>query len=144
MDYVINVLINFLFYISIPVVVRYIILRRPIKSKWVAIGILVPIFLGFSVLINIQRDAGQKKIYQELNMPYKPRAHMLGSPILYIAMALSYGIMRQGHKKSETINDERIQKDKDNNILSVCPNCKTEISTEFAYCHKCGNKIAQA
>jgi cadmium resistance protein CadD (predicted permease) len=101
MDYLINVLINFVFYISIPVVIRYVVLRKPIKSKWITIGILVPIFIGFSVLINIQRDEAQKKIYQELNMPYKPSPHMIGSPILYIAMALSYSIMRRGYKRDK-------------------------------------------
>jgi hypothetical protein len=145
MDYVINVLVYFLFYISIPIAIRYVILRRPIKRKWIVIGILVPIFIGFSILINIQRDESQKKIDQEFNMPYKPRPHMLGSPILYIAMALSYGILRRGHKKSETMKDASVQQITEaKNILPVCPHCKTEISTESAYCHKCGNKIAEA
>lgn len=145
MDYVINVLVYFLFYISIPIAIRYVILRKPIKSKWIVIGILVSIFIGFSILINIQRDEAQKKIYQEFNMPYKPRPHMLGSPILYIAMALSYGILRRGHKKLEKMKDESVQQIAEaKNILPVCPNCKTEISTESAYCHKCGNKIAEA
>jgi cadmium resistance protein CadD (predicted permease) len=100
-NYLINILVNFLFYISIPIAIRYVILRKPIKSKWIAIGILVPIFIGFSILINIQRDEGQKKIYQELNIPYKPRPHMIDSPMLYAAMALSFSILRRGHKNSE-------------------------------------------
>lgn len=41
-------LLNFTVYISIPIVVRYLILRKPLKSKWLAIGILVVIFIGFS------------------------------------------------------------------------------------------------
>ncbi len=100
-NYLINILVSFLFYISIPIAIRYVILRKPIKSKWIAIGILVPIFIGFSIVINIQRDEVQKKIYQELNMPYKSRPHMIGSPILYVAMALSYGILRRRNKNSE-------------------------------------------
>ena len=145
MDYVINVLVNSLFYISIPIAIRYVIMRKPIKRKWIAIVILVPIFIGFSVIINIQRDEVQKKIYQELNMPYKPRPHMIGSPILYIAMVLSYGILRRGNKKSGTMRDESVQQVAEiQNIMLVCPNCKTEILTGYAYCHKCGNKIAEA
>ncbi len=145
MDYVINILVSFLFYISIPIAIRYVILRKPIKRKWIAIGILVPIFIGFSILINIQRDEAQKKISQEFNLTYKPRTHMLGSPILYIAIALSYGILRRGHKKSGTMKDESVQQVAEaKNIMPVCPNCKTEISTESAHCHKCGNKIAEA
>lgn len=145
MGYVINVLVFFLFYSSIPIAIRYVILRKPIKSKWIAIGILVPIFIGFSIFINIQRDEAEKKLDQEFNMSYKPSPHMLGSPILYIAMALSYGILRRGYKKAETIKDESVQQVAEvKNILPVCPNCKTEISTESSYCNKCGNKIAEA
>lgn len=109
MEYVINVLIYFLFYISIPVTIRYVILRKPIESNWVVIAVLVPIFIGFSIFINIQRDEGLKKIHQELNVPYKPEPHMVGSPILYIAMALSYYILRRGHKKSKTMIDQSVR-----------------------------------
>lgn len=145
MDYVINALVNFLLYISIPLAIRYVILRKPIKSKWVAIGILAPIFFGFSILINIQRDEAQKRISQEFNVPYKPRPHMLGAPILYMAMALSYGILRSGDKKSETMNNESVnQVAEGKNNLPICPNCKTEISTGSIYCDKCGNKTAEA
>lgn len=98
-NYLLNIVLTFIFYISIPVAIRYAILRKSIKSRWVAVGILVPIFIGFSILINIQRDEGQMKIYQELNMPYKSGPHMIGSPVLYIAMALSYGILRKRSKK---------------------------------------------
>lgn len=143
-NYLITILVNFIFYISIPIVIRYVILRRPIKSKWIAIGILLPIFIGFSILINIQRDEGQKKIYQELNMPYKSRLHMIDSPILYVAMALSYSILHRRNKISETIKNESVQ------IMAetlskqlVCPNCIAKILIKSAYCNKCGSKIAK-
>ncbi len=106
MHYVINVLIYFSLYISIPLAIRYVILRKPIKSKWVTIGILIPIFIGFSIIINIQRDEAQKNIYQKLNLPYKSRPHMLGSPTLDIAMILSYIILRRRNRKSEGLKNE--------------------------------------
>jgi hypothetical protein len=98
-NFLLNIVFNLIFYISIPVVIRYAILRKPIKSKWVAVGILVPIFIGFSVFINIQVNEGQKKIFQELNMPYKPGPHLMGSSLLYAAMAISYGILRKRSTK---------------------------------------------
>jgi hypothetical protein len=58
--------INFLCYISIPITIRYLFLRKPIKNKWIAIGILVPIFIGFSILINIQRD----ELIENVNQRY--------------------------------------------------------------------------
>jgi|GEM_PF-2089945 len=106
MHYVINVLIYFSLYVSIPIAIRFVILRKPIKSKWVTIGILVPIFIGFSIFINIQRDEAQKNIYQNLNLPYKSRPHMLGSPTLYIAMILSYIVLRRRSRKSEVLKNE--------------------------------------
>jgi hypothetical protein len=143
MDNVINILIYFLIYISIPIAIRYVILRRPIKSKWIAIGILIPIFIGFSILINIQRDEAQMKLDQEFNMPYKPSPHMLGSPILYIAMALSYGILRRGHKNSAALKNKPIKEVAETNMSLFCPNCKTSIPIKSVYCHKCGNKLAE-
>lgn len=103
MDYVINFLLNFSFYISVPVVIRYMILRRPIKSKWITVSILALLFIGFSVLINAQKEAAIRNIYQEANLPYKPRPHMIGSPILIMAMIISYNIMRREKKNSVTV-----------------------------------------
>jgi len=144
MDYVINIIVNFLFYISIPIAIRYLILRKPIKSKWIAIGILVPIFIGCSILINLQRDEAQKKIYKELNMRYKPRPHMIGSPILYLALAFSYSILRRGYKNSTAMKSEPLQQVVGTrNVSSDCPNCKADISTDSVYCHKCGNMLTE-
>ena len=91
-------LINFLCYISIPIAIRYVFLRKPIKNKWIAIGILVPIYIGFSIFLNIQRDDLQRNISQRFSMPYVSKTHMLGSPMLGIVMILSYFILRRGHK----------------------------------------------
>ena len=88
-------------YISIPVAIRYAILRRPIQNKWIAMGILVPVFIGFAILINVQREEGQKRISQQLGIPYKSTPHMIGSPILYGAMVASYFILRRDRKKTE-------------------------------------------
>jgi hypothetical protein len=91
-------LINFLCYISIPIAIRYVFLRKPIENKWIAIGILVPIFIGFSILINIQRDDLNEKVNQKYGLQHKPGTHMIGSPMLYAVMLLSYFILRRGQK----------------------------------------------
>jgi len=88
-------------YMTIPLAIRYVILRRPIENKWIAIGILVPIFIGFSVLINIQRDEMGRKIDQAYGMPHTPRTHMLGTPILFGAMIASYFILRRSRKEAD-------------------------------------------
>ena len=95
----INFIGNFFLYISIPLLIRYVILKKPITSKWVTLGVLVFIFVGFSILINIQRDDLQGKLDADLNIPYTPKTHMVGSPLLYVAMAISYSILRRGNSQ---------------------------------------------
>jgi hypothetical protein len=43
-------LFNFIIYLSIPIVVRYLVLRKPLKSKWITISILLTIFIGFTIV----------------------------------------------------------------------------------------------
>ena len=100
-DGLFSMFLNLLTYISIPVIIRYVILRRPIEKKRTAIAILIPIFIGFSILISMQR----KEIYRQYNVPYEAINHMIGSPLLYGAMVFSYytlvGVRR---KKAKPIN----------------------------------------
>lgn len=105
MGYALNLLTYIVGYISIPVVIRYAILRRPIHNKWVAVGILIPIFIGFAILINVQRAEMQKKLLDGTGVPYKSSGHMIGSPILYVAMFFSYSILRRGSKKTNIASD---------------------------------------
>jgi hypothetical protein len=69
----IKVLLYMSLYMSIPVAIRYVVLRRPIENKWVAIAILAPIFIGFSVLINVQREDFRRKSSEQFGLPYKSR-----------------------------------------------------------------------
>lgn len=99
--YIINVVLAFLLYISGPVLIRYVLLRKPIESKWVTVGILVPFFIVFQLNNYIQKEVAQRKIYQELNIPYNARPTGSVSPILFLSMVLSYNILRrrEGTKK---------------------------------------------
>ena len=107
MEQTINFSINFLFYVSIPLIIRYIILRRPLNNKWIAFVILIPVFIGFSMLISEQK----KQFYQESGVNYKSR--MIGSPLLYSSMIGSYFILcgsfkrkREADKKNNSDNDD--------------------------------------
>jgi hypothetical protein len=100
--YLLNALSWFLLYISIPVIVRYIILRKPLENKWAAIGIIAPLFICFIIVTNIIRVESQKKLSQELGIPHRTRPHVVVTPMLAAAMLASYSIMRKGHKKSKS------------------------------------------
>src|SRR5665647_122575 len=95
-------------YMTIPLAIRYVILRRPIENKWIAIGILVPIFIGFAVLINIQRDEIGKRIDWEYGMSHTPRTHMFGSPVLFGTMILSYFILRRSRKDAKAGDENTV------------------------------------
>ena len=138
-----NIVVNVVMYISIPVAIRYAILRRPIQNKWIAIGILAPIFVGFAILINIQREEGQRQISQQLGIPYKSRPHMIGSPILYGTIIASYFILRRGRKKTEVDDSSTASTDSPVVRSSTCPKCKAEVIADSVYCHKCGNNITK-
>ncbi|HEY8037284.1 MAG TPA: hypothetical protein VIF37_17010 [Methylobacter sp.] len=144
MEPLFNILINFLLYISIPIAIRYAILRRPLRSKWIAVIILLPIFVAFATLIGNQREEGQKRIYEQAGITYRSTPHMIGSPILYAAMALSYFILRRGHAKKELTSDESMTSTNEKgNRPTICSKCMAEVSTDLSYCHHCGSKIAE-
>lgn len=108
MEKLFSVCVFIVAYMTIPVAIRYVILRRPIENKWIALGVLVPIFIGFSVLINIQSDEMGRNIDQSYGMPHTPRTHMLGTPILFGAMIASFFILRRGRKEAEETDDNKV------------------------------------
>lgn len=93
--YVIYAALNFLLYIAVPVLIRYGLLRRPIQTKAAAIAVLAPIAIGFTLLIWASKDELQRKVHQQAGIPYKRHGHMIGSPMLFLAMAASYSLLRR-------------------------------------------------
>jgi hypothetical protein len=128
----VNVASNIVVYLSVPVAIRYLILRRPIRSRWIAIAILVPLFVGFATLIGVQREERQRQFSQQLGIPYRSTPHIIGSPILYAAMVASYFILRGGRKKPRMGTDDS----------TACPRCNAELSKDAVYCSMCGKKIS--
>ena len=100
-DGVINILSWLTLYMSAPIIIRYVIMRRPIENKWIVIGMLVPIFIGCALLNNIHKEEGQKRLYQQLGIPHKSTKHIFGSPILDMAMITSYYILYRKRKETE-------------------------------------------
>ncbi|MBI9047246.1 MAG: zinc ribbon domain-containing protein [Anaerolineaceae bacterium] len=128
-----------LLYISIPIVIRFVILRKPIKRKWIAIGILAPIFIVFSILLNVQRERANIRIYQELNMPHKPKMHMIGSPLLYVAMMLSFRILCKDNIVGPFF---RTKTASSHHIISKCPQCGFDIKPDQKECEICGLNLS--
>ena len=109
MQYLFNITIYLALYLSVPFAIRFILLRRAMNRKWVAICILIPLFIMFSLFLNVQRDHARKQLAQEYGIPYKSRPHMIGSPVLYLPTALSYIILRKGHKNPAMVRKEPLE-----------------------------------
>lgn len=88
--------LKFLLYIFVPLVIRYVILQRPIYRKWVAAAILLPIFLVFVAFLNY---------YRLHNAPAT-----LGSPLLSAAMIFSFLILYKKRNKAKPLSKSKIEK----------------------------------
>lgn len=97
-DMIVNTLISFSAYLFFPLAIRFVFLRRPVRTRWAAILILLVIFVASAIELNRQRDKAHCELYKEIGLPYKPRPHMIGSPLLYIAIVVSYSILRKKEK----------------------------------------------
>lgn len=100
MEYIFNVATWFLVYISVPLSIRYIFLRKPIDNKWIAIAVLAVLFIIFGVIGNIIREQVLIDLADQTGIPYRQRTHMFGSIPLYIAMIFSYYILRKAKNTS--------------------------------------------
>jgi len=149
--YLLTFTISLVLYLALPLAIRFVILRRPIKQRWAAVCILIPLFVGFSVLINVQRDIGLKNLSYEYGLPHKPRPHMLGSLSLYLAMFASYYILRCKREEDNNHDSHHIEMSGDNpvetsshfslreNLVIIkCQSCGQAMSKRAERCPKCG------
>lgn len=79
---IINIIINLATYLAVPLLIRYVFYKKPIQRKWVAISILLPLFIIFAWALNVIRESAIPG-YQ----------HMIGSPLLWSSMIASYFIL---------------------------------------------------
>jgi len=142
MNYFINIVSNLFVYFSAPLAIRYIIFRRPIHRKWVAILVLIPIFVTLSIMVNIQREHLREKLYQEHNIPYSRRTTSTTPPILWLSMVASFFILTKNDRNSkkgdstESIcdkNNENIKQPINGKIITNQENkdCKQEADNEL-------------
>jgi preprotein translocase subunit Sec63 len=66
---------------------------------------LLPLFILFSVMLNIEREAASKAIDQQVGVVHTPGPHMFGSPLLYLAMALSYVVLMKSNADKKNTSD---------------------------------------
>ncbi|MFP3980583.1 MAG: hypothetical protein ACLFUY_04255 [Desulfobacterales bacterium] len=99
-------LLFFFIYISIPLIIRYGHLKRPVKTRKNAVFILIPLFIAFSYHIHIQKTEAQKEILEQIGAPARNTTpSMIGSPLLYGAMVASYFILRRKNRVKNSNND---------------------------------------
>lgn len=110
MEQIFNIIVNILMYLSIPLAIRFLILRRPIERKWVVVLILIPIFIVFAIFVNALKN----QYYQEIGVNYK--SHIIGSPILYASLIASYFILCFSSTTKKT-KDTAIKADAANNAI---------------------------
>ena len=137
----------FVFYLSVPILIRYMILRRPLKSKLVTIVVLFILFIFFSSIISIIREYGQIQLLQIFNIPYNTTHHIFGSPLLYLAIFFSYLILRKGYKL-KTDNTKQGIIGEESEIKYKCSNCGLisigrdyREDAERIYCSICNNEL---
>ncbi|MFW5930978.1 MAG: hypothetical protein ACOCQI_04415 [Desulfosalsimonas sp.] len=100
-------LLLFFIYISIPLIIRYGHLKRPVKTRKNAIFILIPLFIAFSYHVHTQKTEAQKEILEQIGAPDRNTTPgMIGSPLLYGAMAASYFILRRKNRLKSSNNDD--------------------------------------
>ena len=140
MTHLVNITIYLTIYLSIPAAIRFIILRRPVKRKWVAIVILLPLFFIFSAALSLQRTAAQNEIRRSAGLPQKTHSNSFGSPLLYSAMVANYYILRRKLSQKADAGAPEIRPI-DVGITRICPACRLQILPEARFCHRCGARI---
>lgn len=145
-------------YLSIPIIIRYLVLKRPIKRRFIIFIILIPIYLTFSFIIQQKRSKGQEEIYRKFNIPYENTSHMIGSPLLFTSMIIAYFILHKGAKNEIRKNDNETTNNKFDEQLNstdilpkeiVCPSCGSELllddeerRTKKVVCPVCNIRIS--
>lgn len=97
-----NLLTWLIAYMAIPVIVRFLILRRPTKTRWAAILIMLPIFVFFGIVGYKQKLDADKIILKGTPLENTRQPHIFGSALLFASVWLGYNILRRKNKDEVT------------------------------------------
>ena len=89
-----NLILNLLFYFSIPLVVRLLVLRRPFKKRWTAILLLFVLFLVIGGSVTELKEIEIVELKGSYGISPQMYTGRFGSPLLIGALFVSYYILR--------------------------------------------------
>ena len=89
-----NLILNGLFYFSIPLVVRLLVLRRPFKKRWTAILLLFVLFLVIGGSVTELKESEIVELKGSYGLSPHIYTGRFGSPLLIGALFVSYYILR--------------------------------------------------
>lgn len=147
------IIIQIVFCYSIPVIIRYIILRKPILRRVIALLLLIPLYLLFSMITSHFGN----KINENIKIPNSNSSNIPYVAILYSSLGFAYYILREGIKKEK----KQVIKKKDLDslikqhdsldilpLIIICPSCGSELILEenerkakSLLCPKCNVRI---
>ena len=120
----INILLFPLVYLSVPLCIRYVIFRRPLKNKWSVFSILFMLFIFFMPVNNI-RDITQS-LNGRVGVQHRNRTHLTDLTPLCISLYYGYVILRKKSARNRNLKNETDEK---NNIQEKLKSVDNKNST---------------
>jgi len=118
MESLLNVATWFLLYISIPLLIRFAFLKKPIENKWITFGILLLLFIVFGTIGYAIREQALMEIAERYGIAYERRPHLFGSVPLYLSMFVSYFILTAGRKIVSSMHNRQVGRKEGDSIES--------------------------
>ena len=90
----VNLILNLLFYFSIPLFVRLLVLRRPFKKRWTTILLLFILFLVIGGSVTELKEFEMEELKGSHGISPQIYTGRFGSPLLIGSLFVSYYILR--------------------------------------------------
>lgn len=135
-----NLLIWVFIYISFPLALRFIIIRRPIANRLVAFLVLVPIYIFFLSMRIANIEEQQRQISQKFGVQYSRKIpHDYFPPTLVICTFISFAILtglKFKSKSSELVTNNY-------NNSDYCHDCGNRLQNRVNFCPSCGTRLTE-